>query len=197
MNQAIASGPCSIKLNGNQPDLANAGSNSVYNQSTKPSDKPHSAPLRVPFDFTVLPYNDIAAADLEPVFRAKPAIHRYPGSMAERVQALAVHVRDNYDGDAARVPLGGGVGGSDRLARLGGGCGGLGDGDAAGQQGRGQDDALHEFTPRLERRIRGRKGRPRLNQPPPSLHNAGETKKYPPKVHPRRRAHSRLRGRCG
>jgi uncharacterized HhH-GPD family protein len=45
----------------------------------------------------------LAAAELEPVFRAKPAIHRYPKSMAERVHALAVHVRDEYDGDAARV----------------------------------------------------------------------------------------------
>jgi uncharacterized HhH-GPD family protein len=45
----------------------------------------------------------LASADLEPVFRAKPAIHRFPGSMARRVQELAVHVRDTYDGDAARV----------------------------------------------------------------------------------------------
>jgi uncharacterized HhH-GPD family protein len=45
----------------------------------------------------------LADADLEPVFRAKPAIHRFPGSMARRVHDLAVHVRDRYDGDAARV----------------------------------------------------------------------------------------------
>ena len=45
----------------------------------------------------------LAAADLEPVFRIKPAIHRYPGVMARRVHDLAVHVRDRYDGDAARV----------------------------------------------------------------------------------------------
>src|SRR3954465_14713084 len=45
----------------------------------------------------------LAAADLEPVFREKPAIHRYPGNMAKRVHDLAVHVRDNYDGAAARV----------------------------------------------------------------------------------------------
>jgi uncharacterized HhH-GPD family protein len=45
----------------------------------------------------------LAAADLEPVFRAKPAIHRYPGAMAKRVHDLAVHVLDRYDGDAARV----------------------------------------------------------------------------------------------
>ena len=45
----------------------------------------------------------LAQADLEPVFRERPAIHRYPGSMAKRVHDLAVHVRDEYDGDAARV----------------------------------------------------------------------------------------------
>jgi uncharacterized HhH-GPD family protein len=45
----------------------------------------------------------LAEADLEPVFRQRPAIHRYPRSMAKRVHDLAVHVRDRYDGDAARV----------------------------------------------------------------------------------------------
>jgi uncharacterized HhH-GPD family protein len=45
----------------------------------------------------------LAAADLEPVFRERPAIHRFPGSMAERVHDVAVHVRDRYDGDAARI----------------------------------------------------------------------------------------------
>jgi uncharacterized HhH-GPD family protein len=45
----------------------------------------------------------LAAADLEPVFRERPAIHRFPGSMAKRVHELAVYVRDTYDGDAARV----------------------------------------------------------------------------------------------
>jgi uncharacterized HhH-GPD family protein len=45
----------------------------------------------------------VAAADLEPVFRERPVIHRYPRSMAQRVQQLAVHVRDRYDGDAERV----------------------------------------------------------------------------------------------
>jgi uncharacterized HhH-GPD family protein len=45
----------------------------------------------------------LAAADLEPVFRTKPAIHRYPGSMARRVHDLAEHVLEHYGGDAARV----------------------------------------------------------------------------------------------
>ena len=44
-----------------------------------------------------------ADTDLEPVFRERPAIHRFPGSMAQRVHDLAVHIRREYDGDAARV----------------------------------------------------------------------------------------------
>src|SRR3954451_11716096 len=44
-----------------------------------------------------------ASADLDTLFRERPAIHRYPGAMATRVRALALHVRDVYDGDAARV----------------------------------------------------------------------------------------------
>ena len=45
----------------------------------------------------------LASADLEPVFRRPPAIHRYPGAMAQRVHDLAVHLLEHYDGDAARV----------------------------------------------------------------------------------------------
>jgi uncharacterized HhH-GPD family protein len=60
-------------------------------------------PLRLRERVGSLDADTLASADLEPVFRAKPAIHRYPGSMARRVHELAVHVRDNYGGDAARV----------------------------------------------------------------------------------------------
>ena len=45
----------------------------------------------------------LASADLEPVFRQRPVVHRYPKSMAKRVHDLAVYVRDNYGGDAARI----------------------------------------------------------------------------------------------
>lgn len=45
----------------------------------------------------------LAAADLEPAFREKPAIHRFPGSMAARVHDLAVHVIAHYEGDASRI----------------------------------------------------------------------------------------------
>ncbi len=49
---------------------------------------------------------EIAAQEpeaLEAVFRQTPAVHRYPGSMASRVQALAATVRDDWDGDAAAI----------------------------------------------------------------------------------------------
>jgi len=45
----------------------------------------------------------LAAADLEPVFRERPAIHRFPGAMARRVRDLAAHVAERYDGEAGRV----------------------------------------------------------------------------------------------
>ncbi len=45
----------------------------------------------------------LAATDLEPIFREKPAIHRFPAKMAERVHELALHVRDSYGGHAERV----------------------------------------------------------------------------------------------
>jgi len=43
----------------------------------------------------------LAAADLDPLFREKPAIHRFPGAMAKRVRDLAAHIVEQYDGDAA------------------------------------------------------------------------------------------------
>jgi uncharacterized HhH-GPD family protein len=60
-------------------------------------------PLRLRERLGTLEAGAIAAADLEPLFREKPAIHRFPAKMAQRVQQLAVHVRDRYAGDAARV----------------------------------------------------------------------------------------------
>ena len=45
----------------------------------------------------------LAGMDLEPLFRERPAIHRFPGSMAARVRALAEHVSEVHGGDASRV----------------------------------------------------------------------------------------------
>jgi uncharacterized HhH-GPD family protein len=60
-------------------------------------------PLRLRERLGSLDAAAVASADLESLFRQKPAIHRFPAKMAERVQALAVHVRDDYDAEAARV----------------------------------------------------------------------------------------------
>jgi len=66
-------------------------------------EKAFSGPLTIKERVGTLDPTELAATDLEPVFREKPAIHRFPGKMAERVRDLAVMVRDDYDGDAARV----------------------------------------------------------------------------------------------
>ncbi|WP_157157638.1 HhH-GPD-type base excision DNA repair protein [Diaminobutyricimonas sp. LJ205] len=47
-------------------------------------------------------------ADQEPdafveLFKQTPAVHRFPGSMAGRVQALCAAVRDEWDGDAGAI----------------------------------------------------------------------------------------------
>jgi uncharacterized HhH-GPD family protein len=65
--------------------------------------KAFSGPLAIEQRVGTLDAARLASSDLEPVFREKPAIHRFPAKMAERVHELAAHVRDEYDGDAARV----------------------------------------------------------------------------------------------
>ena len=41
--------------------------------------------------------------DFAALVRAKPALHRFPSSMAKRMQALCRHVADHYHGDAGAV----------------------------------------------------------------------------------------------
>jgi uncharacterized HhH-GPD family protein len=60
-------------------------------------------PLRLKQRLGTLEPRAVAGADLEPLFRQKPAIHRFPGSMAERVRELAATVEEQYGGDAARL----------------------------------------------------------------------------------------------
>ena len=55
---------------------------------------------------TELDAHDISERDPEAfaaLVRTKPALHRFPGSMASRMQALCRHVADRYNGDAAAV----------------------------------------------------------------------------------------------
>lgn len=48
----------------------------------------------------------------------RPAVHRFPGSMAKRIQALAHIIVDQYGGDAAAVWAAGKPDGAEVLARL-------------------------------------------------------------------------------
>lgn len=65
-----------------------------------------TGPLKLRERLGTLDPAEIAATDpprLEEVFREKPAIHRFPGNMARRVQELAAIVADEYGGDATRI----------------------------------------------------------------------------------------------
>lgn len=48
----------------------------------------------------------------------KPAIHRFPGSMAKRIQTLAQIIVDRYDGDAAGLWTAGNPDGGELLRRI-------------------------------------------------------------------------------
>jgi uncharacterized HhH-GPD family protein len=65
--------------------------------------KAFSGPLVLRERAGTLDAGELSALDLEPIFRERPAIHRFPGAMATRVHALVTHVAERYDGDAARV----------------------------------------------------------------------------------------------
>ena len=65
-----------------------------------------AGPLKLKQRIGTLDPGRIAATDpgtLEAAFREKPAIHRFPGTMATRVQDLAAFVADRYDGKAERL----------------------------------------------------------------------------------------------
>jgi uncharacterized HhH-GPD family protein len=65
-----------------------------------------AGPLKLKQRLGRLDAAEIAATDperMQELFREKPAIHRFPGNMAKRVQELAAVVAEDYDGDAARV----------------------------------------------------------------------------------------------
>jgi uncharacterized HhH-GPD family protein len=68
--------------------------------------KAFSGPLELKRRLGSLEAAQIAGTDpgeLDRIFREKPALHRYPGTMAERTQDLASVILSDYEGDAARV----------------------------------------------------------------------------------------------
>lgn len=52
------------------------------------------------------------------MFKERPAVHRFPGSMAGRVQALAETVHGDWNGDATAIWTQGGPNGQEVLRRL-------------------------------------------------------------------------------
>src|SRR5215467_15154635 len=63
-----------------------------------PVQKAFSGPLVLRERLGSLDPAAIAGADLDALFRERPAIHRFPGSMATRVHDLAAHIVARYDG---------------------------------------------------------------------------------------------------
>ena len=71
-----------------------------------PMERAFLGPAKIRERFGTLDPAAIAAADPD-AFKAlcstPPAVHRFPGSMAERIQELARIIADEYDGDASRL----------------------------------------------------------------------------------------------
>lgn len=71
-----------------------------------PLQKAFSGPLELKRRLGRLDAREIAGLDpdrLDAVFRERPALHRFPGTMAKRTQELCRVLVEDYDGNAARV----------------------------------------------------------------------------------------------
>lgn len=64
---------------------------------------PHRLSERLGDRFSARGIADMDPDELEEVFRDKPALHRFPASMAERTRKLCRTIVDDYDGEAARI----------------------------------------------------------------------------------------------
>jgi uncharacterized HhH-GPD family protein len=62
-----------------------------------------TGPLKIKQRLGTLEIARLDPAKVEAAFREKPAVHRFPGAMATRVQELAALVEDEYGGDASRL----------------------------------------------------------------------------------------------
>ena len=71
-----------------------------------PMEHAFRGPAKLLDRFGTLDPATIAAADPEAfaaVCATPPAVHRFPGSMATRIQAVARHIVDDYDADTTRL----------------------------------------------------------------------------------------------
>jgi len=64
---------------------------------------PHRLAERLGVELDAVDISERDPDDFAALVRAKPALHRFPSSMAKRMQALCRHVADHYDGDAGAV----------------------------------------------------------------------------------------------
>ena len=62
-----------------------------------------SGPLKIKQRLGTLEIARRDPAEVEAAFRETPAVHRFPGAMATRVQNLCALVEEEYDGDASRL----------------------------------------------------------------------------------------------
>jgi uncharacterized HhH-GPD family protein len=71
-----------------------------------PMQKAFSGPLELKRRLGTLDAAEIAGTDpgeLDRIFREKPALHRFPGTMAQRTQDLCAAIASEYGGEAERV----------------------------------------------------------------------------------------------
>jgi uncharacterized HhH-GPD family protein len=73
-----------------------------------PMEKAFKGPKEIADRMGELDVHRIAAADPEAfaaVVAQRPAVHRFPGSMAKRLQSLAAYLVEHYDGDVSQIWL--------------------------------------------------------------------------------------------
>lgn len=72
-----------------------------------PTEKAFHGPLalqeRLGRDLDVTEIASMDPEKLEAVFKEKPALHRFPGSMAKRVQGVCEHIAENYSGSVSSL----------------------------------------------------------------------------------------------
>lgn len=86
-----------------------------------PMETAFAGPRKLADRLGALDPREIAALDPEKfaaVCAQTPAVHRFPGSMAKRIQDLAAVLVDDYDGDAAALWTRGAPDGAEVLRRL-------------------------------------------------------------------------------
>jgi len=86
-----------------------------------PMEVAFAGPKKIADRIGVIDAHEIADYDPEKfatLCAERPAVHRFPGSMAKRIQALAREIVDRYDGDAAALWTQGDPDGAEVLRRL-------------------------------------------------------------------------------